>query len=123
MARVIGLGGVFFKSKDPDALKQWYIDHLGAPATEDPGIAFPIADHPADGYAVFSPFKAETEYFQPSTRDFMFNLIVDDLEGVLKRVSDGGGTIVGEMEEYDFGKFGWFLDPDGNKVELWQPQS
>lgn len=123
MARVIGLGGVFFKSKDPDALKQWYIDHLGAPATEDPGISFPIADHPADGYAVFSPFKAESEYFQPSTRDFMFNLIVDDLEGVLKRVSDGGGEIVGEMEEYDFGKFGWFLDPDGNKVELWQPPS
>ena len=53
----------------------------------------------------------------------MFNLIVDDLEGVLKRVSDGGGEIVGEMEEYDFGKFGWFLDPDGNKVELWQPPS
>lgn len=123
MARVIGMGGVFFKSKDPDALKQWYIDHLGAPATADPGISFPIADYPADGYAVFSPFKAETEYFQPSTRDYMFNLIVDDLVGVLKRVSDGGGTIVGEMEEYKFGKFGWILDPDGNKVELWQPQS
>lgn len=121
MARVIGLGGVFFKSRDPDALKKWYIEHLGAPETEDPGISFPIVDHPDDGYTVFAPFKSETDYFQPSTRDFMINLVVDDLEGVLKRVADGGGTLIGEPKDYDFGKFGWILDPEGNKVELWQP--
>ena len=121
MAKVLGIGGVFFKASDPDALKKWYIDTLGAPATKDPGISFPISDHPAGGYAVFGPFKSDTEYFNPSKRDYMFNLVVDDLDGVLQRVSDAGGTIVGDVEEYDFGRFGWAMDPEDNKIEFWQP--
>ena len=68
-----------------------------------------------------SPFKQTTGYFAPSRREFMFNLVVDDLEGALKQVGDGGATIVGDIQSFDYGRFGWFLDPDGNKVELWQP--
>lgn len=123
MAKVIGIGGVFFKSQDPDALKTWYIENLGAPQTQDPGISFPNAALSDDGFTVLSPFKSDTAYFDPSTKPFMLNLVVDDLEGVLARVADAGGTIVGEIEEYDFGRFGWFLDPDDNKVELWQAPS
>lgn len=121
MGKVLGLGGVFFKAKDPDTLKQWYIDHLGVPATEEPGISFPNSDQPADGYSVLGPFKADTSYFDPSRREFMINLVVDDIHAVLARARSGGATIVGEVEEYEFGQFGWIIDPDGNKIELWQP--
>ena len=123
MAKVIGLGGVFFKSQDPAAIKKWYIDHLGLPEAEDPddpGISFKNSAQPASGFSVWGPFKADTQYFDPATREFMINLVVDDLDGVLQQVEKGGGTIVGDIEEYDFGRFGWFMDPDGNKVELWQ---
>lgn len=121
MGRILGLGGVFFKAKDPAALKQWYIDHLGAPATEDPGISFPNSDQTADGYTVLGPFKADTRYFDPSTREFMINLVVDDVDDVLARAKAAGASIVGDIEDYEYGRFGWFIDPDGNKIELWQP--
>jgi predicted enzyme related to lactoylglutathione lyase len=123
MAKVLGLGGVFFRSSDPDALKQWYIDTLGVPATEDPGISFPNSGLLPDGYTVMAPFKADTTYFDPANKEFMLNLVVDDVDGMLERIVAGGGTSVGEIEDYDFGKFGWFMDPEGNKVELWQPKS
>ena len=67
------------------------------------------------------PFKHDTDYFDPSDKSYMFNIIVDDLEGALAQVKEGGATIVGEIEKYDYGSFGWFLDPEGNKVELWVP--
>jgi predicted enzyme related to lactoylglutathione lyase len=70
---------------------------------------------------LFSPFKSTTSYFAPSKRDFMINFIVDDLDGTLKQVADGGATLVGDPQSFDYGRFGWFIDPDGNKVELWQP--
>ena len=72
--------------------------------------------------ARFSPFKADTEYFNPSTRDFMFNLMVDDLEGVLAMVREAGGQVVGESDHQPYGSFNWIIDPDGNKIELWQPK-
>lgn len=121
MAKVIGLGGVFFKCKDPEALKQWYVDNLGMPDSDYPGISLPHADLKPDGYSVFGLFKPETEYFQPSSQGFMINLMVDDLDGALERVSKAGAELVGDIEDSEFGKFGWFMDPDGNKVELWQP--
>ena len=84
-------------------------------------VEFQPSTVPPNGFAVFSPFPANTDYFAPSKRDFMFNLIVDDLDGALGQVHLGGGQVVGEIEEHEYGRFGWFIDPDGNKVELWQP--
>jgi predicted enzyme related to lactoylglutathione lyase len=119
MGRVIGLGGVFFKSPDPAKLRDWYARWLGL-SSDGPGVSFPIATLPADATAVWSPFAATTDYFAPSQREFMFNLIVDDLNAVLHQVQTGDAKVIGAVEEYDYGRFGWFIDPDGNKVELWQ---
>jgi len=121
MAKVLGVGGIFFKSKDPKALMRWYQEHLGIPG--DAGYAvFKTDTVPPGGATVFSAFKADTTYFAPSEQSFMLNLMVDDLEAALKQVASGGGTLVGEPESHPNGSFGWFLDPDGNKIELWQPK-
>jgi predicted enzyme related to lactoylglutathione lyase len=122
MAKVLGVGGVFFKSKDPKMIAQWYQTWLGFTIdTSFNGTSFQAAAMPETGCTVWSPFAADTEYFQPSGQAYMINLIVDDLEGALAQVEKGGATLVGQPEEFDYGKFGWFLDPEGNKVELWQP--
>ena len=123
MARVVGVGGVFFKSEDPDKLYKWYAEHLGINKTDDPGVSFTTTDLPADGFVVWSAFQADTKYFDPAKKQYMFNLIVDDLDGALQQVQAGGAELVGDVEAYDFGRFGWFMDPDGNKVELWEPKS
>ena len=120
MAKVVGLGGLFFRSPDPDKLLAWYAQWLGVGDGKS-SIEFSPADMPANGFAVFSPFPADTDYFAPSARQFMFNLVVDDLDGALGQVHLGGCQVVGEIEEHEYGRFGWFIDPDGNKVELWQP--
>ena len=119
MGRVIGLGGVFFKSPDPAKLRDWYARWLGL-SNDESGASLPIAALPANARAVWSAFAATTDYFAPSQREFMFNLIVDDLDAVLQQVQAGGAKVVGAVEQYDYGSFGWFIDPDGNKVELWQ---
>jgi predicted enzyme related to lactoylglutathione lyase len=120
MAKVLGLGGFFFKSPDPERLLAWYAKWLSV-GDGKTSIEFQPAAMPPNGFAVFSPFPANTDYFAPSQREFMFNLIVDDLDGALGQVHLGGGQVVGEIEEHEYGRFGWFIDPDGNKVELWQP--
>lgn len=121
MAKVLGLGGIFFKSRDPRALLAWYQEHLGMPSeSADYANLFPIT-MPAGGCTVFSPFEASTRYFAPSKSNFMFNLIVDDLDGALRQVRLGGGRQIGEIKSFEYGRFGWFIDPDGNKVELWEP--
>lgn len=120
MAKVLGVGGVFFKSADPKKLYEWYTKWLGM-KFEDWGTMYLPKDMPANSQTVWSAFEAQTKYFDPSTKGFMFNLIVDDLNGALDQVKAGGAQIVGEVEEMEFGRFGWFMDPDGNKVELWQP--
>ncbi len=117
MAKVLGVGGVFFKSKDPTQLYAWYQKHLGIEKGEGPGVSFPKSSD----YIVWSIFNSNTDYFAPPSKEYMFNLVVDDLEGALKQVAEGGAEIVGEIECYDNGRFGWFIDPDGNKVELWKP--
>jgi len=122
MAKVVGVGGVFFKSPDPDRLVAWYGRWLGMDLAEQPGVSFRPGSMPKGGFTVWGPFAASTDYFSPSTLPFMFNLVVDDLDGALCQVVEGGARLVGEVEEYSFGRFGWFLDPDGNKVELWQPR-
>ena len=121
MAKVLGIGGVFFKSPDPEKLYEWYERWLGFRADPQSGIAFQPQNMPKNGCSVWSAFNSSTGYFAPSAKEFMFNLIVDDLSEALSQVKEGGAPIIGEIEEYEYGKFGWFMDPDGNKVELWEP--
>ncbi len=121
MARVLGLGGLFFKSKDPKALTAWYGKWLNIPVDEHGYVVLKPDGMPKGGYTVWSPFSQDTEYFQPSDKAFMMNLIVDDLEQALAQVVEGGAELSGDPEDSEYGKFGWFIDPDGNKVELWQP--
>ncbi|HZR23756.1 MAG TPA: VOC family protein [Vicinamibacterales bacterium] len=121
MAKVLGVGGVFFKSPDPKKLAAWYTRWLGL-ENDGHGVSFKPATMPAKGVTVWAPFAETTKYFAPATREFMFNFVVDDLDEVMAQVRRGGGQQVGKIEEADYGRFGWFLDPDGNKVELWQPK-
>lgn len=122
MARVLGVGGIFFKAKAPEALGDWYREHLQVPVDASyGGASFEPSTMPPGGQTVWSPFPADTTYFAPSERAFMFNLIVDDLDGALEQVRRGGAEVVGQVEEYEYGRFGWFVDPEGNKVELWEP--
>jgi predicted enzyme related to lactoylglutathione lyase len=116
-ARVVGFGGLFFKSPDPEKLLAWYAKWLGI---GDGKSSVEFEGLPAHAFTVWSPFLANTDYFQPSNREFMFKLIVDDLDGALGQVHLGGAQVVGEVEEHEYGRFGWFVDPDGNKVELWE---
>lgn len=120
MAKVLGVGGVFFKSADPKRLYEWYSKWLGM-EFEDWGTAFHPKTMPANGQTVWSAFNANTNYFAPSEKEFMFNLVVDDLEEALRQVEEGGAMIVGNIEKLEYGSFGWFIDPDGHKVELWEP--
>ncbi len=122
MAKVLGVGGVFFKSKDPEKLAKWYEEWLGIEI--DPsysGSNFSPENMPAKSYTVWSPFQADTAYFEPSDNPYMINFIVDDLYGALDQVQQGGAALAGEPEEHEYGHFGWFIDPEGNKIELWKP--
>lgn len=125
--RVTGIGGVFFKTEDPKKIKEWYGKHLGLPV-DDYGASFQWIDidhkdatEPAQ--TVWSPFKSDTEYFQPSQKQFMFNYRVENLVELLKVLKEEGVEIVGEMQEFSYGKFGWIMDPEGNKIELWEPKA
>lgn len=119
--RVTGIGGIFFKTKDPDKTKEWYKTHLGL-NTDDYGCTFWWKDENGNKCSTqWSPFKENTEYFAPSKKEFMINYRVENLEELLRILKEEGVTIVGEMQTYDYGKFGWILDPDGNKIELWEP--
>lgn len=121
MARVLGIGGVFFKCRDREALAEWYREHLGLPVNERGGVEFEIDQLPESAYCVWGPFAETTGYFAPSGKQFMINLVVDDLEEALAQVAGAGAEVVGEVEEYEYGRFGWFVDPEGNKIELWEP--
>src|SRR5258705_11844844 len=124
MQRVTGIGGVFIKSKDVKALAAWYDKHLGFPFGENPYVNFKWVNenNPAiPGNTVFSFFKKESTYFDPSTSPFMINFRVKDLVTLLETLKGEEVEIVGEMMEEEYGKFGWILDPEGNKIELWEP--
>ena len=119
--RVTGIGGIFFKTKDPKASKEWYNKHLGL-NTDDYGCTFWWKDKDGkDCSTQWSPFKDDSKYFEPSKKDFMFNYRVENLEELLETLKQEGVTIIGEMETYSYGKFGCILDNDGNKIELWEP--
>ena len=120
--RVTGLGGFFFKSENPDAAKNWYKEHLGLD-TDQYGCTFWWKDKEGNDCSTqWSPMDEKTEYFQPSQKQFMINFRVENLEDLLAALKEEGVTIVGEPEEYNYGKFGWILDPEGNKIELWEPK-
>lgn len=119
--RVTGIGGIFFKCEDPKAIKEWYATHLGIPV-DNYGWTFWWKDKDGNECSTqWSPFEAKSNYFAPSEKPFMINYRVDDLEALLAVLEEEGVTIVGEIETYDYGKFGWILDPEGNKIELWEP--
>jgi predicted enzyme related to lactoylglutathione lyase len=122
MAKVLGLGGLFFKSADPAAMREWYTRVLGI-AVEEWGAFFTpdaAAAHPGAG-TVFSPFKADTDYFAPSQKEFMFNLMVDDLDAMLGRCAEHGVEPVKTFDPEPNGKFAHIMDPEGRKIELWEP--
>ncbi len=122
MKRVTGIGGLFFKSKDPQKTKDWYRKHLGF-NTDDWGTTFWWKNGNGDDCSTqWSPFKDDTSYFEPSKKDFMFNYRVENLEVLLEMLRLEGVEIIGKMEEYDYGKFAWILDNEGNKIELWEPK-
>lgn len=123
MKRVTGIGGVFFKCKDPKKLTAWYHDHLGL-NTNPYGATFEWYQEPdsaAKAQTQWSPFPETTKYFEPSTRDFMINYRVENLEALVETLKQEGVTIVDDIETYDYGKFVHILDAEGNKVELWEP--
>lgn len=121
MAKALGIGGVFFKCRDRHRLSQWYARHLGLAINEEGGVEFSRLEIPPGAFSVWGPFDENSHYFDPSKKPFMINLIVDDLVRALEQVEAGGAEIVGEIEDYAYGSFGWFIDPEGNKIELWQP--
>ena len=122
MKKVTGIGGIFFKSKDPKAINEWYKTHLGF-NTSPYGTTFEWRDNEdptKKGTTVWNPFKDETNYFEPSVKEFMINYRVENLEALVEELKKEGVTIVDQIETYDYGKFIHIMDPEGNKIELWE---
>lgn len=119
MGKVLGIGGVFFKVGDQAAVRDWYAKVLGFEIADWGGAVF---RHPAKGYQVWSPFKADTDHFDPSPLPVMVNLIVDDLESVLAQAKAAGVEPLKLDDSDPFGRFAWLMDPTGLKLELWEPK-
>ncbi|CAM5346790.1 VOC family protein [Rhodanobacter lindaniclasticus] len=120
MAKVTGLGGIFFRSRDPAALSAWYAKHLGLTAEAWGGVVF-AEDEQRPGYTLWSPFAADTDYFGTGAQSYMLNFRVDDLDALLAQLRAAGVEVDERIEQSDFGRFGWITDPEGTRVELWQP--
>jgi predicted enzyme related to lactoylglutathione lyase len=123
MKKVTGIGGVFFKCKDPKKITAWYQKHLGL-NTNPYGATFDWyegADSTKKGQTQWTPFAETTKYFEPSNKDFMINYRVENLEALVEELKKEGVTIVDKIETYDYGKFIHILDGEGNKVQLWEP--
>lgn len=120
MKRVIGIGGIFFKANDPKMLTAWYEKHLGIEFGGKSYTDFQFQER-EKGWTAFSVFDADTEYFKPSAKEFMFNLRVENLDELLMVLRSEGVRVFDEREDGEYGKFGWILDPEDNKIELWEP--
>jgi predicted enzyme related to lactoylglutathione lyase len=120
MNRVTGIGGVFFKARDPQALGEWYRTHLGMDVGEWGGVNFRWGEG-ATGSTTWSLFKDDTSYFAPSASSFMVNYRVEDLDALLTLLRADGCDVDEKVEESEYGKFGWVMDPEGNRLELWEP--
>jgi predicted enzyme related to lactoylglutathione lyase len=124
MQKVTGIGGIFFKAKDPDKLREWYRQHLGIESENWGGFAFQWGDGPQKdgGSTVWSVFPESSKYFAPSTQPFMINFRVANMDELLSQLRAAGVDVDPKSgEPSDFGKFGWVMDPEGNRVELWEP--
>jgi len=124
MKKITGLGGVFIKAKDPKTLAAWYQEVLGIGFNNNTYVDMPFTDESGQiipGSNVLSFFKSDAEYFKPSDKQVMLNLRVDDLFSLLAELRNNNITIVGDPVDEEYGKFGWIMDPEGNKIELWQP--
>lgn len=119
MKRVVGIGGIFLKARDPESLRAWYKAHLGIDVQDWGGTAFPW--NRPDGITVWSIFPDTSEYFAPSPSSFMVNYVVEDLLSVLEALRSEGCEVDAKVDQSEFGKFGWVMDPEGNRIELWQP--
>jgi len=124
MAKVTGLGGVFFKADDPEKMYQWYENHLGM-TRENGFVTFQwrdAANPEQEGLTTWAIFKKDSNYFDPSRAGAMINYRVDNLDELLEALRAAGVQIDPKREEYDFGRFAWIFDPEGNKIELWEPR-
>ncbi len=124
MKRVTGIGGIFFKADNPEKLRSWYEAHLGMPVESWGGLQFywrQDEDRERRGYTVWTVFGADTRYFDPSEKPFMINYRVEDLDEVLAALKSEGVTVDEKIEESEYGRFGWAMDPEGNRIELWEP--
>jgi len=121
--KVTGIGGIFFRSKNPVQAREWYAKNLGLAVNEyGSSFEFRNANRPDEiNYLQWSPFAEKTTYFDPSKKEFMINYRVQNIEGLVKKLKENEVTVVDEIEEYDYGKFVHILDPEGNKIELWEP--
>jgi predicted enzyme related to lactoylglutathione lyase len=123
MKRVTGIGGIFFKCKDPNKMREWYKTHLGL-NTNQYGTVFEwrqATDSTKKGFSQWSPFKETTKYFEPSTKEFMINYRVENLEALVEELKKEGVTVTDTIETFDYGKFVHIMDIEGNKIELWEP--
>ena len=124
MKRVTGIGGIFFKGKNAEQLRLWYREHLGIESEEYGGFAFKWRDasNPEEvGQTVWSIFAGHTKYFEPSTAPFMINYRVTDLPALLDQLRSEGVEVNDKIDESEYGKFSWIMDPEGNRIELWEP--
>lgn len=121
--KVTGIGGIFFKSDDPEKMKHWYSKNLGLVTNEYGSMfEFRLADEPDEiGYLQWSPFSQKTKYFEPSDKQFMINYRVENIEELVEELKNEGVTVLDSIESYDYGKFVHILDPENNKIELWEP--
>ncbi len=121
--KVTGIGGIFFKCKDVDKMKEWYGKNLGLVTNEYGSLfEFRMADKPEEkGYLQWSPFSEKTDYFKPSEKEFMINYRVENLEKLVEELRKNGVTILDSIESFEYGKFVHILDPENNKIELWEP--
>lgn len=122
IGRVTGIGGIFFKSENPEKTKNWYYKNLGL-VPNDYGSMFEFreSDSKEKAYLQWSPFNSSTEYFKPSEKDFMINYRVKNIEALVEQLKENGVTVVDTIAAYEYGKFVHIMDPDGNKIELWEP--
>jgi predicted enzyme related to lactoylglutathione lyase len=124
MKRVTGIGGIFFRAKDPVTLRAWYKRHLGIDVQEWGGTAFTWTDaagNPTKGTTIWSIGATDSDTFAPSTSSFLVNYRVENLATLLEALRDEGCQVLERTDDSEYGKFGWVIDPEGNKVELWQP--
>ena len=124
MKRVTGIGGIFFKAKDPATLQAWYKRHLGLDLQPWGGAAFTWTDDagkPIGGTTIWSVMSEQADTFAPSTAPFMINYRVADVHALVAALREEGCNVLDKVDDSEYGKFGWVIDPEGNKVELWQP--